>query len=50
MITVEPWMPLLAEYGLPVIVTLYLLHRLEQKLDRVTEAVEELPAKLSHLN
>ncbi|NEU30769.1 YvrJ family protein [bacterium LRH843] len=47
MTTLELWIPLLGEYGFPVIVTFYLLHRLEQKLDKVTTAVEQLPAKLS---
>ncbi|WP_088103378.1 YvrJ family protein [Halalkalibacter urbisdiaboli] len=38
----ELWIPLIGEYGFPIMVTLYLLHRLEKKLDRVTEAVENL--------
>lgn len=45
--SVELWVPLISEYGFPVVVTLYLLNRLERKLDRVTEAVEKLPAKLA---
>ncbi|WP_438799871.1 YvrJ family protein [Alkalicoccobacillus porphyridii] len=44
--SMELWVPLLSEYGFPIMVTLYLLNRLERKLDRVTEAVETLPAKL----
>nr|WP_306981057.1 YvrJ family protein [Alkalicoccobacillus murimartini] len=47
MSSVELWVPLLSEYGFPVMVTLYLLNRLERKLDKVTEAVETLPAKLN---
>ncbi|TWI57853.1 YvrJ family protein [Halalkalibacter nanhaiisediminis] len=47
MSTLELWIPLLGEYGFPVMVTFYLLHRLEQKLDNVTAAVEHLPTKLS---
>lgn len=49
MMQVEQWVPVLAEYGFPIMVTLYLLHRLEMKLDKVTAAVEELPAKLTAL-
>ncbi|MBM0064391.1 YvrJ family protein [Alkalicoccobacillus gibsonii] len=44
---VELWVPLISEYGFPIMVTLYLLNRLERKLDKVTEAVEALPTKLS---
>lgn len=47
MTTADLWIPLIAEYGFPIIVTFYLLHRLEQKLDKVTSAVEQLPQKLS---
>ncbi|MBP3951218.1 YvrJ family protein [Bacillus suaedae] len=41
------WMPLLGEYGFPVMVTIYLLYRLEQKIDNVTTAIDRLPEKLS---
>ncbi len=47
MTTLELWIPILSEYGFPIMVTFYLLHRLEQKLDKVTAAVEQLPEKLS---
>lgn len=47
MTDVDVWIPLLAEYGFPVVVTFYLLHRLEKKLDNVTVAVEQLPDKLN---
>ncbi len=46
----ELWIPILAEYGFPTMVTFYLLYRLEQKLDKVATAVEQLPIKLSRLN
>jgi len=46
----EMWLPLLGEFGFPVIVTLYLLHRLENKLDRVNDSITELPEQLKRLN
>ncbi|WP_413380210.1 YvrJ family protein [Alkalihalobacillus sp. 1P02AB] len=46
MISLESWLPFIAEYSFPVIVTFYLLHRLEQKLDHVILAVEQLPHKM----
>lgn len=49
MSTFELWVPLIAEYGFPIMVTFYLLHRLEQKLDKVAIAVEQLPEKLSEI-
>ncbi|WP_100372481.1 YvrJ family protein [Bacillus sp. FJAT-45037] len=39
---IEIWLPILSEYGFPVMVTLYLLYRLERKLDLVIEAVGHL--------
>ncbi|WP_081766727.1 YvrJ family protein [Alkalihalobacillus trypoxylicola] len=39
----EHWLPYIAEYSFPVVVTFYLLHRLEQKLDHVITAVEQIP-------
>ncbi|MGO4889473.1 YvrJ family protein [Anaerobacillus sp. MEB173] len=43
----ETWIPLLSEYGFPIVVTLYLLHRVEKKLDLVNESVQELPGKIT---
>ncbi len=43
---IELWIPLIGEYGFPIAITLYLLHRLEQKIDRVIMAVEGLPERL----
>jgi hypothetical protein len=42
MTTMEIWIPLISEYGFPVMVTLYLLYRLERKLDHVIEALQLL--------
>jgi YvrJ protein family len=43
----ESWMSLVSEVGLPVMVTLYLLHRIEQKLDTLNDTILQLP---DHLN
>ncbi|MGO4889567.1 YvrJ family protein [Anaerobacillus sp. MEB173] len=42
----EVWIPLISEYGFPIVVTLYLLHRVEKKLDMVNQSLQELPGKL----
>ncbi|MBU8906508.1 YvrJ family protein [Desertibacillus haloalkaliphilus] len=41
----EVWLPLLSEYGFPIVVTLYLLHRVEKKLDAVNHSIIELGAR-----
>jgi len=38
----EMWIPLLSEYGFPVMITLYLLHRIEKKLDLLTDSMNQL--------
>ncbi|WP_078555094.1 YvrJ family protein [Bacillus alkalicellulosilyticus] len=44
----EELLPLMSEFGFPIVVTLYLLHRLERKLDRVTDSILELPDRLDY--
>ncbi|OOQ97433.1 YvrJ family protein [Bacillus cereus] len=36
----------LCNVGFPIVVTLYLLHRIESKLDGVIVAIEKLPKQL----
>ncbi|GAE33681.1 YvrJ family protein [Halalkalibacter akibai] len=43
----EMWLPLLSEYGFPVMVTLYLLNRIETKLDLVNQSILKLPESLN---
>ncbi|MGO4889431.1 YvrJ family protein [Anaerobacillus sp. MEB173] len=43
----EVWLPLISEYGFPIVVTLYLLHRVEKKLEAVNQSVIELPEKIT---
>lgn len=42
----EMWLPLISEYGFPVMVTLYLLYRIEAKLDLLNDSVKQLAAIL----
>ncbi|WP_209121641.1 YvrJ family protein [Alkalihalobacillus sp. BA299] len=45
----ETWLPLLSEFGFPVVVTLYLLNRVEKKLDMVNQSIQRLPESLAML-
>ena len=37
---------LISEYGFPVVITLYLLHRVETKLDTLIQSIHDLPNQL----
>ncbi|MFD6443259.1 YvrJ family protein [Peribacillus sp. NPDC060186] len=39
-------LPFISDIGFPIIVTLYLLHRIETKLDTLNETLVELPDRL----
>ena len=39
----EEWLRFVSDVGFPVIVTLYLLHRIEGKLDAVNQSIQMLP-------
>lgn len=43
----EQWIALLSEVGFPVIVTLYLLHRIEAKLEAVIHSIQTLAERVS---
>lgn len=45
-ISVESWISVLTEVGFPILVTFYLLHRVEGKLDVLIDAIQGLPEKL----
>lgn len=38
--------PLISEVGFPIVVTLFLLHRIEAKLDVVVTSIQNLPERL----
>ena len=42
----EQLIPFISDVGFPIVVTLYLLHRIEAKLDTVVQSIQSLPARL----
>jgi hypothetical protein len=42
----EQMLPLISEVGFPIVVTLYLLHRIEAKLTILNDSIQGLPDKL----
>ncbi|MCM3693233.1 YvrJ family protein [Neobacillus niacini] len=42
----EQIIPLISEVGFPIIVTLYLLYRIESKLDMVVQSIQNLPGRM----
>ena len=42
----ESFIPLISEVGFPIAVTLYLLYRIESKLDVVVQSIQGLPERL----
>lgn len=43
---VEQFIPLISEVGFPIVVTLYLLYRIEAKLDMVVQSIQSLPERI----
>ncbi|RFU61521.1 YvrJ family protein [Bacillus sp. V59.32b] len=42
----EQLLPFIGDVGFPIVVTLYLLHRIEAKLDALNETMTNLPNSL----
>ncbi|MGG3466119.1 YvrJ family protein [Neobacillus pocheonensis] len=42
----EQIIPIISEVGFPIVVTLYLLYRIESKLDMVVQSIQDLPDKM----
>ncbi|GAA0437806.1 YvrJ family protein [Lentibacillus halophilus] len=42
----ETWISFVTEVGFPIVVTFYLLHRIESKLNDLIESIHALPAKM----
>ncbi|MGG5255383.1 YvrJ family protein [Neobacillus sp. SM06] len=42
----EQFIPIISEVGFPIVVTLYLLYRIESKLDLVVQSIQSLPDRL----
>lgn len=44
--SVETWVSFVTEVGFPIMVTFYLLHRIEGKLNDLIESIHALPEKM----
>ncbi|MDQ0231368.1 YvrJ family protein [Metabacillus malikii] len=42
----EQWLAVISEVGFPIVVTLYLLNRIESKLDALNHSIQMLPTQL----
>ncbi|RBW67311.1 YvrJ family protein [Bacillus taeanensis] len=42
----EQWLPLISEVGFPITIVLYLLYRIEGKLDMLNQSIVELPKRM----
>ncbi|MCM3728941.1 YvrJ family protein [Neobacillus cucumis] len=42
----EQIIPFISEVGFPIVVTLYLLYRIESKLDLVVQSIQNLPDRM----
>ncbi|MFD1361401.1 YvrJ family protein [Lentibacillus salinarum] len=42
----EAWISFVTEVGFPIMVTFYLLHRIEGKLNDLIESIHALPEKM----
>ncbi|MDQ0162232.1 YvrJ family protein [Bacillus alveayuensis] len=45
----QEWIKFLSDVGFPIVVTLYLLHRIEGKLDAVNHSIQMLPSQLKDM-
>jgi len=45
-IQMDVWIQLLTDVGFPIFVTFYLLHRIENQLARLIQAIYDLPEQL----
>ncbi|GAB2538166.1 YvrJ family protein [Gracilibacillus alcaliphilus] len=42
----QTWISFITDFGFPVVVTFYLLHRIETKLNTLIESIVALPEKM----
>ena len=42
----DQFIPIISEVGFPIAVTLYLLYRIESKLDLVVQSIQNLPERM----
>ncbi|KOO46200.1 YvrJ family protein [Priestia koreensis] len=43
----EQMLPFISEVGFPIVVTLYLLYRIESKLDALITTIQKLPDEMN---
>ena len=46
----DQWIPVIGEIGFPIVVTMYLLLRIEQKIETLSVSIGELNNSIIHLN
>ncbi|WEG11940.1 YvrJ family protein [Pullulanibacillus sp. KACC 23026] len=44
------WVSMIKDVGFPIVVTLYLLYRIEGKLDELNTSIQQLPGHLKDWN
>ena len=44
----EQWIPLIGEIGFPIVITMYLLLRIEQKIETLSTSITELNSSIIH--
>lgn len=42
----EQWLQLIGDTGFPIVVTMYLMHRIEGKLDVLIQTIQMLPVRI----
>ncbi|MBS2968609.1 YvrJ family protein [Metabacillus sp. KIGAM252] len=46
----EQWLQLIGDTGFPIVVTMYLMHRIEGKLDVLIQTIQMLPVRMQEEN
>ena len=46
----EQWIPLIGEIGFPIVITMYLLLRIEQKIEALSTSIAELNSSIIHFH
>lgn len=47
MAEMEQWWAWISDVGFPIVVTFYLLHRIEKRLDNITKALQHFPYQVT---
>ena len=47
---VDEFIPLISQVGFPIVVSFYLLYRIETKLDMVVQSIQNLPERMKERN